>query len=143
MSVLAYHTTSPRFARLIAAGGFRVPARASHSRTDAPGMGGTFFRAVFVTPRKPTATRAYGPALITLRLSGKLIPYQARPGEGMVAAMQRHIRMAKRLGAAGVDMSPGWPDYGIMVVDPRAIRILKVQTRAFASRGYLWADRAS
>ncbi len=49
MSVLAYHTTSTRAARLIAAHGFRVPQRSSHSATDAPGMGGAFFRTVFVT----------------------------------------------------------------------------------------------
>jgi hypothetical protein len=134
--VLAYHTTSTRAARLIAQQGFRVPQRSSHSATDAPGMGGTFFRTIFVTKKMPS-TRArevyssmpYGPALITVRLSGKYIPFQLRPGELFVDGMQRHIRTAKRLGVAGVDM--GRDDYGIMVVDPRAIRIVSIDPHRF------------
>jgi hypothetical protein len=134
VSVLAYHTTSTRAARAIAAHGFRVPQRSSHSATDAPGMGGSFFRTVFVTKKMPSARAQdyYGPALITVRLSGKYIPWQPRPGEGFIDAMRRHIRLAKRLGVAGVDT--GRDDYGIMVVDPRAIRVVAIQPAKF-SRG--------
>jgi hypothetical protein len=131
MSVLAYHTTSARSARLIAQHGFRVPQRSSHSATDAPGMGGSFFRTVFVTRKKPS-TRArdyYGTALITVRVDGALLHWQPRPGEGFVDAMRRHIRAAKRLRVAGVDT--GRDDYGIMVVDPRAIRIVDIDLYRF------------
>lgn len=93
-------------------------------------MGGLFFRAVFFQRKRPDWRFTYGPALITARLHGKLIPYSARPGEGMVSAMQRSIRTARRVGAVGVDM--GRDDYGIMIVDPRAIEIVRVSTRAYS-----------
>ncbi len=132
MSVLAYHTTSPASARLIAAHGFRVPQRASHSATDAPGMGGAFFRTIFVTKKKPSkrAGDFYGAALITVEVRGPLIPWTQKPDEGFVDAMRRNIRRAKQLGARGVDT--GRDDYGIMVVDPRAIQILRVEPHKFA-----------
>ena len=136
--MLAYHTTSNRSAALIAKSGFRVPQRASHSATDAAGMGGSFFRAVFVTKKKPSprasgahASLPYGPALITVRLRGKYIPWQQRPDELFVDALYRHIRAAKRLSVAGIDT--GRDDYGVLVVDPRAIQIVRVEYDKYPS----------
>lgn len=134
MSVLAYHTTSTQAARIIAQQGFRIPVRASHSRTDAAGMGGSFFRTVFVTRKKPSwrshISMPYGPALITVRIDGSLLHWQRRPGKSFVDDMHYAIRTAKKLRVAGVDS--GRDDYGLWIVDPRAIRIISVEPYKYA-----------